>query len=152
MYKDVDGGEKNERAHFKNILKEYKEVEFLTECLNQIADAKKELVVKRVALFDVILESYSNPDTLKAAWFDSIKFMAFNSGDFPFACSAIALVLKKIFAKDQSKLKEFFMKTEDEDEQFFVEDVYGRLYHYTKIEEIKELTEPSKKYSNQLEA
>ena len=152
MYKDWDGGEKNEKAHFKNILKEYKEVEFLTECLNQIADDKKESVIKRVALFDVILENYFNLETLKAAWFECIKFMAFNSGDFPFSSSAIALILKKIFEKDASKLKEFFMKTEDEDEEFFIEDVYGRLYHYTKNEEIKELTEPNKKYSNQLEA
>jgi len=111
MYKDWDGGEKNEKAHFKNILKEYKEVEFLTECLNQIADDKKESVIKRVALFDVILETYFNLETLKAAWFECIKFMAFNSGDFPFSCSAIALILKKIFDKDASKLKEFFMKT-----------------------------------------
>lgn len=131
MYKDWDGGEKNEKAHFKNILKEYKEVEFLTECLNQVADDKKEFVAKRVALFDVILESYFNVANLKAAWFECIKYMAFNSGDFPFVGSAVALILKKIFEKDSSKLKEFFMKTDDEDEQFFINDVYGRLYNYS---------------------
>jgi hypothetical protein len=132
MYEDWDEGEKNEKAHFKNILKEYNEVEFLTECLNQVADNKKEFVAKRVPLFDVILEIYFNPVNLKAAWFECIKYMSFNFGDFPFAVSAIALILKKIFDKDSSKLKEFFMKTDDEDEQFFISEVYGRLYYYTR--------------------
>ena len=38
MLKDWDNGEKNEKAHFKTILKEYGMVEFLTACLNQVAD------------------------------------------------------------------------------------------------------------------
>lgn len=29
-----------------------------------------------------------------------------------------------------------------------MEEVYGRLYHYTNNEEIKQLTQPNKKYSN----
>ena len=107
-------------------------------------------MVKRLELFDIILENYFDLDKLKAAWVECIKFMAFNSGDYPFAPAAIALVLKKILAKESSKLKEFYYKTEDEDEEFFVNDVFGRLYHYTKQEEIKEFVEPSKKYGNML--
>lgn len=77
--------------------------------------------------------------------------MAFNSGDYPFAAATIALVLKKILAKESNRLKDFYYKTEDEDEEYFVNDVFGRLYHYTKNEEIKELVEPNKKYSNMLD-
>jgi hypothetical protein len=39
--------------------------------------------------------------------------MAFNSGDYPFAGAAIALVLKKIIAKGNVKAKDFFLKTGD---------------------------------------
>ncbi len=120
--------------------------------MNQIADDKKENVRKRVDLFDIILDTYTNLDNFKAAWFECIKFMAFNAGDFPFTGAAIALVLKKILAKESTKLKEFYMKTEDEDEEFFVNEVFGKLWHYTKLDEIKEFTEPSKKYSNMLDA
>jgi hypothetical protein len=42
--------------------------------------------------------------------------MAFNSGDFPFCSAAVALVLKKILTKEKSKIKDFYYKTEDEDE------------------------------------
>jgi hypothetical protein len=58
MFKDWDNGERNEKTHFKTILKEYNMVEFLTACLNQVADEKKEFLLKRLELFDVILESY----------------------------------------------------------------------------------------------
>ena len=77
--------------------------------------------------------------------------MAFNSGDYPFAAATIALVLKKILAKESTRLKDFYYKTEDEDEEYFLNDVFGRLYYYTKNEEIKELVEPNKKYPNMLD-
>ena len=48
MLKDWDKGERNEKTHFKTILKEYNMVEFLTACLNQVADEKKEFVIKRL--------------------------------------------------------------------------------------------------------
>jgi len=38
MFKDWENGEKNEKTHFKTILKDYNVVEFLTACLNQVAD------------------------------------------------------------------------------------------------------------------
>jgi len=56
-------------------------------------------------LFDVILDTYFDLDKLKNAWFECIKYMAFNSGDYPFAGAAIALVLKKILAKESTRLK-----------------------------------------------
>jgi hypothetical protein len=37
--------------------------------------------------------------------------MTFNSGDYPFAAAAIALVLMKILAKEGTKLKDFYYKT-----------------------------------------
>jgi hypothetical protein len=151
MYKDWESGEKNERTHFKNILKEYKEVEFLTAALNQVSDGKKHEVRKRVDLFDIILDTYFNVENLKTAWFECIKFMAFNTGDYPFASAANALVLKKILTKASSKLKEFYLKTEDDDEAFFLNEIFGKLWHYTKNDDIKELTEPSKKYGNMLD-
>lgn len=116
MYRDWQNGEKNEKSHFKNILKEYNLVEFLTACLNQIADEKKENIRKRVQLFDVIFENHFDLEKIRTAWFECIKFMAFNAGDYPYTGSAIALVLKKILAKESTKLKEFYLKTEDEDE------------------------------------
>jgi hypothetical protein len=39
--------------------------------------------------------------------------MAFNSGDYPFAAATIALVLKKILAKESTRLKDFYYKTEE---------------------------------------
>ena len=57
--------------------------------------------------------------------------MAFDSGDYPFVGSALALVLKKVLEKEGSnKLGDYFTTFEDEDEQCFMEEVYGRLYHY----------------------
>jgi hypothetical protein len=120
MFKDWENGEKTENTHFKTILKEYKEVEFLTACLNQVADEKKEHVRKRLDLFDVILDKYFNLENIKTAWFECIKFMAFNSGDFPFAGAALAIFLNKILNKGNAKLKDFYLKTEDEDEEFFI--------------------------------
>ncbi len=99
----------------------------------------------------MILESYFDLSKLKTAFFECIKHMAFNSGDYPFAAATLALILKKILAKESSRLKEFYLKTEDEDEEFFLNEVFGRLYHYTNNEEIKELTKPNKKYVNMLE-
>lgn len=78
-----------------------------------MADEKKENVRKRVDLFDIIFDNYFNPKFIKDAWFDCIKFMAFNSGDFPFSGASIALVLKKIISKQNVKLKDFYLKTED---------------------------------------
>jgi hypothetical protein len=46
--------------------------------------------------------------------------MAFNSGDFPFAGAALAIFLNKILNKGNAKLKDFYLKTEDEDEEFFI--------------------------------
>ncbi len=77
--------------------------------------------------------------------------MAFNSGDYPFAAATIALVLKKILAKESTRLKDFYYKTEEQDEEWFLNEVFGRLYYYTKNEEIKELVEPNKKYPNMLD-
>lgn len=90
-------------------------------------------------------------EKIKSAFFDSMKYMAFNSGDYPFAAATIALILKKIIAKESTRLKDFYYKTEEEDEEWFLNEVFGRLYHYTKNEEIKELMEPSKKYGNMLD-
>jgi len=133
MFKDWENSEKNEKAHFRNILKEYGIVEFFTACLNQIADEKKENIVKRLDLFDIIFESYFDLEKFKSAWFECIKYMAFNAGDYPFAGATIALILKKVLARDNTKLKEFWLKTEDEDEEFFVQEVFGKLYYYTKL-------------------
>lgn len=64
-----------------------------------MADEKKENIRKRVDLFDVILENNFNLKILQSAWIECVKFMAFNSGDFPFCSAAVALVLKKILTK-----------------------------------------------------
>jgi hypothetical protein len=64
-----------------------------------LPDDKKEPVRKRVDLFDIIIDTYFNLKTWRDAWFDCIKFMAFNAGDFPFSGAAIALVLKRILSK-----------------------------------------------------
>lgn len=98
LFKDWETDGKNEKHHIKTILKEYSEVELFTGYMKQVADEKKEVVRKRIDLFDIILDNL-NLRNFKEAWLNGIKDMAFDSGDYPFIGSAMALILKKVLER-----------------------------------------------------
>lgn len=62
--------------------------------LKQVADEKKDNVIKRVTLFPVLVEKdrFCSKEFRKA-WVESIKYLAFGSGDFPFCGAALAKIL-----------------------------------------------------------
>lgn len=45
------------------------------------------------------------------------------------------------------QLEEFFQKFEDEDEEFFMEEILHKYYHYTKDEAALKIIKPKAKYS-----
>lgn len=151
LFKNWESDTKTEKQQIKLILKEYTRSEFYSSYLSQLADEKKEKVRKRLLLFEVIQESYFNLKDFQESWLSTIKELAFSSSDFPFCGSALALTLCMIRDKDGLKLKDFYLKTDDEDEEWFMNEVYDKFYHYTQLEEIKDFCEPSKKVGNMLE-
>jgi hypothetical protein len=65
-----------------------------------VADEKKDNVIKRVALFPVILNERFNSKDFRFAWLDSIKYLAIGSGDYPFCGAALAKVLQAVLEKE----------------------------------------------------
>ena len=57
--------------------------------------------------------------------------MAFMAGDFPFCGAAYALALDALVQKD-GKLADYYDKFEDdEDSEFFMEEVIQKYHHYS---------------------
>lgn len=84
-----------------------------------MADEKKENVVKRVALFPILLTDRFSIKEFRSAWFDSIKYLAIGSGDYPFCVAALAKVLQTLLEKE-GRAEDFFQNFEDEDEEYFM--------------------------------
>ena len=59
------------------------------------------------------------------------------SSDIPFCAAALAKVLAIVNEKKGVRFNEFFIKfdeDEQEDEFYFMEEIYQKLYHYTQNE------------------
>lgn len=147
LFEGWEMGKNEELREIKEILRKYNERQFYLSFLRQVADEKKDNVSKRVTLFPVILNSerFSVKD-FKNAWIDAIKFLAIGSGDFPFCGAALAKVLQATLEKE-GKLDEYFQKFEDEDEEYFMEEVLQKYYHYSQNQDALKFVKPKAKYS-----
>jgi hypothetical protein len=72
--------------------------------------------------------------------------LAFGSGDFPFCGAALAKILMKLVEKD-GKLANFYEKFEDEDEEFFMEEILQKYYHYSEDKDALTYVKPKAKCS-----
>ncbi len=114
VFKGWDLDTKTQKSQIKAVLKQYSDAEFYLSFLKQVADEKKDVIKKRIDLFDVLLE-HLNAKAFKEAWFNCIKDLAIDSSDFPYISSCLALILKKILDKNEGKLKDYYIAYEDED-------------------------------------
>jgi hypothetical protein len=64
---------KEELREIKEILRKTSPRTFYFSFLKQVADEKKDNIIKRVALFPVLLNDRFEYGEFKAAWFDIIK-------------------------------------------------------------------------------
>jgi hypothetical protein len=65
-----------------------------------VADEKKDKVIKRVALFPVIINEHFNSNDFRSAWLDTIKYLAIGSGDYPYCGAALAKILQIVLEKE----------------------------------------------------
>lgn len=73
------------------------------------------------------------------------------SGDFPFCGAALALILQKTLEETKDKLSEYFEKFEDEDEEFFMEEIIQKYHHYSKDEDALKYVKPKSRYGGLLQ-
>lgn len=74
LFEGWEMDKKEEEREIKDIYKKHSEYGFYVSFLKQVADEKKDLVVKRVALFPVVLaHERFHAKEFRRAWFDSIK-------------------------------------------------------------------------------
>ena len=78
-----------------------------------------------------------------------IQHMAFMSGDFPFCGAAFAKVLVMLLEKD-GKVGDYFEAFEDEDEEFFMEEIIQKYHFYSQDEGALKFVKPKKRYSGML--
>lgn len=69
---------------------------FYISYLKQVADEKKDNVLKRIELFPVLLTEKFNFKDFRNAWFTTIKDLAYISTDFPFCGAALAKILSVV--------------------------------------------------------
>jgi hypothetical protein len=75
------------------------------------------------------------------------------SSDLPYCGASLAKILMMIDEKRGIRLKEFYLpfnEDEEEDEKWFMDEVFDKLYFYSQKEEIKEYVQVSKNPSNML--
>lgn len=119
-----------------------------------VAEEKKDPVIKRLEEgFEYILEKHYQAKGFKIAWENAIKHLAFLSSDIPFCGAALAKILASVNEKKGVRFYEFFLKfneDEEEDEFYFMEEIYQKLFHYTQNEDLKEFITPKAKLSHLL--
>jgi len=130
----------------KDILRKHSERHFYISFLKQVADEKKDNVIKRVALFPIILNERFHAKDFRSAWLDTIKYLAIGSGDYPYCGAALAKVLQAVLDKE-GRLEDHYEKFEDEDEEFFMEEVIQKYHHYSQNEAALKFIKPKNKYS-----
>ena len=59
VFKGWDLDTKTEKSQIKAVLKQYSDAEFYLSFLKQVADEKKDVIRKRIDLFDVLLEHFN---------------------------------------------------------------------------------------------
>lgn len=69
------------------------------------------------------------------------------SGDFPFCGAALAIILKAAIENKLGKLDEFYEKFEDEDEEFFMEEIFQKYHNYSEDEAALKYVKPKKRYT-----
>lgn len=73
LFEGWEMDKKEELREIKEILRKTNERTFYFSFLKQVADEKKDNIVKRVALFPVLLAERFNYNEFRNAWFDIIK-------------------------------------------------------------------------------
>ena len=138
-----------ELREIKEILRKTNERTFYFSFLKQVADEKKDNIIKRVALFPVLLNDKFIFNDFRQAWFDIIKYLAQGSGDYPFCGAALAQILQLLLEKEGTlgDMWRSYNEDEEEDEAFFIQEVFQKYYHYSKDETALKWVKPKPKLS-----
>jgi hypothetical protein len=73
--------------------------------------------------------------------------LAIGSGDYPYCGAALAQILQLLLEKDGT-IDEMWRKYDDdteEDESYFIEEVFQKYYHYSKDERTLKFVKPKAK-------
>ncbi len=91
-----------------NDLKKSKgEEEFWFSYFKQIADDKKEGVLKRIELLNETFKEQLSFDLFKKIWPKALEFFSLHA-DFPFAAAALGKILSLLQKEYKITIKEFF--------------------------------------------
>lgn len=87
------------------------------------------------------------------AWKKNFQGLSYLGSEFPFCAAALAKILIKYVESKKGSYNDFFIKYDEddqEDEYFFMQNLFQKLYHYTKEEDIKKVVTPKEKLSHLL--
>jgi len=149
MLEMFQNDDKNWERLFKNDILPHSNEDIITSYLKLVAEEKKVNVVKRLDFFPNILEKCFRSEDFRVVWPKVIQALSLLSSDLPFVGAALAKILDMIDAKRGLRVKEYYHKFEDEDEEWFMNEVFEKFYHTTTKPEfkdyIKEVVEVSEK-------
>lgn len=83
------------------------------------------------------MEKYCTSKSFSKAWKDNFSNIAFLVSEFPYCAAVLAKFVIQNVEKNGGKLSDFFIKyneDEQEDEFYFMDEVFQKIYHYSKNE------------------
>lgn len=116
LKKYVDNDTKPALDELESLSRKYKAEDLIGAYLKYVADDKKDLIPKRMEIFDIILEKHLADKCFVKAWTAAFPNIALLVSEFPFCAAVLAKLLITYHEKREVSLEEFFIKF-DEDEQ-----------------------------------
>lgn len=129
----LDYKEEHLKSDLKKIMKSQDTSEVYSTYLRLVADAKKDFIVRRIEMFKILLNSeWFKYEDFKKGYERTVHRLAGIESDFPFLASAVAKVVAEVLNKKDLKasIEHFKIKTEDEDDEYFVQDLVDKIYLY----------------------
>ena len=84
------------------------------------------------------MEKCFRVEDLRVVWPKVIQSLSLLSSDLPFCGAALAKILDMIDQKRGLRIKDFYHKFEDEDEEWFMNEVFEKFYYTTQKQEFKD--------------
>lgn len=116
LKKWVENENKPALDEIDSLGKKYKGDELLLAYLKELANDKKEPIIRRIELFNIIFDKFLNVKIFKDTWKSAVAHVALLESEFPFSSAAFAKIL--IFVVEEKKggeFKDYFIKfNEDE--------------------------------------
>lgn len=130
----VDYKEDHLKSDLKKLMRIQDAYEAYSTLMRLIPDGKKELIIKRIELFSILLNSeLFKYEDFRKGYEKVLHRLVLIESDFPFLTSAVAKIIAEVLNKKDLKasIEDFKIKTEDEDDEYFLQDLIDRIYLYS---------------------